>query len=208
MDDDDTLTLSLIVRFWPRPLPVTAARTLGWFESVTVIHHGQPCGRARVAGETLTGKGSHVLTAEDIILMAWAAPEPARARLSAFASGIWSRLPSVAPSDHLTALLNLDHSYSQNQSQNQTADHDPRVGLRLLSCSLPNLSPLSQNAVQRLSRRWQLMYSWPSQAEESPQMSEAHRRSCDACCLGASTHVRCPLWRMAAVPPDHQSSIR
>jgi hypothetical protein len=70
-----------------------------------------------------------VLTAEDIILMAWAAPEPARARLSAFASGIWARLPSVAPSDHLTALLNLDHSYSQNQ----LANHDPRVSLRLLA---------------------------------------------------------------------------
>ncbi len=82
-----------------------------------------------MAGDSPAGRGSHVLTAEDIILMAWAAPEPARARLSAFASGIWARLPSVAPSDHLTALLNLDHSYSQNQ----LANHDPRVSLRLLA---------------------------------------------------------------------------
>ena len=66
----------------------------------------------------------HVLTAEDVILMAWAAPEPARSRLSAFASGIWSRLPSVAPSEHLTALIKLDLRYS---SQTNVANLDTRV---------------------------------------------------------------------------------
>lgn len=66
----------------------------------------------------------HVLTAEDVILMAWAAPEPARSRLSAFASDIWSRLPSVAPSEHLTALIKLDLRYS---SQTDAAAIDPRV---------------------------------------------------------------------------------
>jgi len=66
----------------------------------------------------------HVLTAEDVILMAWAAPEPARSRLSAFASDIWSRLPSVAPSEHLTALIKLDLRYS---SQTNAATNDPRV---------------------------------------------------------------------------------
>ena len=78
----------------------------------------------------------HVLTAEDVILMAWAAPEPARSRLSAFASAIWSRLPSVAPSEHLTALIKLDARYS---SQPNAAAIDPRVCLGMV---LPRMDAL------------------------------------------------------------------
>ena len=69
--------------------------------------------RARLEGVPDSGDGgSFVLVAEDIILMAWAVPEPQRSWLSSFTAGVWPRLPAVGPSDHLNALLRLDATHS------------------------------------------------------------------------------------------------
>ena len=71
-----------------------------WHRAVLAdVSHSRGCGAAA---------GVDVLSAEEVMMVAWVVDTAARERLAAFTAGAWPGLPNLLASHHLQGLLRLD----------------------------------------------------------------------------------------------------